>query len=39
VKTEADAFRGELLGNIDAKKLRIATELLETLQTTIESAK
>jgi MarR family transcriptional regulator for hemolysin len=39
VKTEADAFRAELLANIDARKLRIATELLETLQATIESAK
>ena len=39
VKTEADAFRAELLANIDARKLRIATELLETLQATIESTK
>ena len=39
VKTEADAFRGELLAHIDAGKLRVATELLETLQATIESAK
>jgi len=39
VKTEADAFRGELLANIDAGKLRVATKLLETLQATIESAK
>jgi MarR family transcriptional regulator for hemolysin len=37
VKTEADAFRAELLAHIDAKQLRIATELLETLQATIES--
>lgn len=39
VKTEADAFRADLLANIDASKLRVATELLETLQATIESAK
>jgi MarR family transcriptional regulator for hemolysin len=38
VKTEADAFRAELLGSIDAKKLRAATELLETLQKAAESA-
>jgi MarR family transcriptional regulator for hemolysin len=32
VKTEADACRAEFLANIDADKLRAATELLETLQ-------
>ncbi len=39
VKSEADVFRGELLANIDAGKLRVATELLETLQATIDLAK
>jgi len=39
VKTEAELYRAELLANIDAKKLRVATELLETLQATIESTK
>jgi MarR family transcriptional regulator, transcriptional regulator for hemolysin len=38
VKAEADTFRTELLANIDAKQLRAATELLETLQTATESA-
>lgn len=38
VKTEADAFRAEFLANIDANKLRAATELLETLQAAAESA-
>ncbi|HEY3850169.1 MAG TPA: MarR family transcriptional regulator [Steroidobacteraceae bacterium] len=36
VKTEAAAVRKELLGNIDAAKLAVATELLETLQEMIE---
>jgi len=39
VKTEAEFYRAELLANIDIKKLRVATELLETLQATIESTK
>ena len=38
VKTEVDAFRAEFLANIDADKLRAATELLETLQAAAESA-
>jgi MarR family transcriptional regulator for hemolysin len=38
VKVEADAFRAEVLKNVDEKKLRIATELLEALQAVIESA-
>ncbi len=39
VKTEAAALRKELLANIDAKKLALATELLETLQGLIERAR
>jgi MarR family transcriptional regulator for hemolysin len=38
VKTEADAFRKELLGKIDRKKLQSVTELLESLQEVVESA-
>jgi MarR family transcriptional regulator for hemolysin len=38
VKTEAIAFRGDLLANIDRDKLSIATELLEQLQRSAESA-
>ena len=37
VKTEADAFRKELLANIDRKKLQLVTELLESLQANVES--
>jgi MarR family transcriptional regulator for hemolysin len=36
VKTEAAAFRRQLLAQVDAKKLAIATELLEGLQKLIE---
>jgi MarR family transcriptional regulator, transcriptional regulator for hemolysin len=36
VKTEAAALRGDLLANVDQKKLLIATELLESLQGIIE---
>jgi MarR family transcriptional regulator for hemolysin len=38
VRTEADAFRAEILAPIDANQLRIATELLETLQAAAEAA-
>lgn len=38
VKHEADIFRTELLADIDAKKLLIATELLEHLQRVTESS-
>ena len=38
VKSEADAFRKELLTNADAKMLLIATELLEQLHRVAESA-
>jgi MarR family transcriptional regulator for hemolysin len=38
VKHEADVFRTELLADIDAKKLLIATELLEHLQRVTESS-
>jgi MarR family transcriptional regulator for hemolysin len=34
---EADAFRRELLGNVDANTLRVVTEFLEAIQTNIES--
>ncbi len=37
VRTEAAAFRKELLSNMDPKALLIATELLEGLQGTIDS--
>ncbi len=37
VKTEADKFREELLGNVDKKQLLLLTELLEALQTKTES--
>jgi MarR family transcriptional regulator for hemolysin len=37
VKAEADACRAEFLANIDADKLLVATELLETLQAAAES--
>jgi len=36
VKAEADAFRHELLAQVDAKQLASATELLESLQRRIE---
>src|SRR5450631_2626212 len=36
VREEAAAFRKELLADIDPKKLLVATELLEGLQSTIE---
>jgi MarR family transcriptional regulator for hemolysin len=38
VKTEADALRTQLLAKVDAKKLLIATELLEDLREIIDSA-
>ena len=38
VKHEADIFRIELLADIDAKKLLVATELLEHLQRVTESS-
>lgn len=38
VRAEADAFRAELLADIDPDKLRAATELLEALQTAAESS-
>ena len=38
VKTEADAFRTELLANVDAGTLRITTEFLEALQVITEAA-
>ena len=38
VKHEADIFRTELLADIDAKKLLVATELLEHLQRVTESS-
>ncbi len=38
VKTEADAFRMELVGNIDKKKLEMVTEFLESLHAITESA-
>jgi MarR family transcriptional regulator for hemolysin len=38
VKAEADNFRAEILAPIDAKQLRAATELLETLQAAAEAA-
>lgn len=38
VKTEADAFRKELLASVNAKTLLIATELLEQLHRVAESA-
>ena len=38
VKTEADALRSQLLAKVDAKKLLIATELLEGLREIIDSA-
>jgi MarR family transcriptional regulator, transcriptional regulator for hemolysin len=37
VRTEAAAFRKELLDGIDPKKLLVATELLENLQGTIDA--
>jgi MarR family transcriptional regulator, transcriptional regulator for hemolysin len=37
VRTEAAAFRKELLSNMDPKALLTATELLEGLQGTIDS--
>jgi MarR family transcriptional regulator, transcriptional regulator for hemolysin len=37
VRTEAAAFRKELLANMDPKKLLIATELLEVLQGIIDT--
>jgi len=38
VKTEADAFRKELLRQVDKVKLQMATELLESLQQAIEAS-
>ena len=38
VKIEADAFRKELVANVNAKSLLITTELLEQLQRVVESA-
>ena len=38
VRTEAAAFRKELLANMDPKKLLIATELLEFLQGIIDTS-
>jgi MarR family transcriptional regulator, transcriptional regulator for hemolysin len=38
VRTEAAAFRRELLAQVDAKKLAVATDLLEGLQKLIEDA-
>jgi MarR family transcriptional regulator for hemolysin len=38
VRTEAATFRKELLANVDPKKLLAATELLESLEGTIEAA-
>ena len=37
VRTAATAFRRELLANVDAKKLLLATELLEGLQEIIDA--
>jgi MarR family transcriptional regulator for hemolysin len=37
VKAEADAFRKELLANVDVQQLSVATELLEHLQRVAES--
>ena len=37
VKIEADALRHELLCKLDREQLRVATELLESLQTMIEA--
>ncbi len=39
VRAEADAFRKELLAEIDAGQLQAATELLERLHAIIETAK
>ena len=38
VRAEAATFRKELLANVDPKKLLAATELLESLEETIEAA-
>jgi MarR family transcriptional regulator for hemolysin len=38
VREQAAAFRKELLANVDPKKLLAATELLESLEGTIEAA-
>lgn len=38
VRKEAEVFRMKLLEDVDAKKLRMATELLEALQKAAESA-
>ena len=38
VRAEAATFRQELLANVDPKKLLAATELLESLEGTIEAA-
>jgi MarR family transcriptional regulator for hemolysin len=37
VRTEAAAFRQQLLKDLDPKKLLLATELLESLQGTIDA--
>ncbi|MFI4941116.1 MAG: MarR family transcriptional regulator, partial [Burkholderiales bacterium] len=37
VRYEADIFRNELLSNVDAQRLLVATELLEYLQGVAES--
>lgn len=36
-RVEADAFRSELLANLDAKKMRMMAEALEALQEVAES--
>src|SRR5665213_2702295 len=38
VKTQAAMLRGELLANVDPKRLLVATELLEALQGIIETS-
>ena len=38
VKTQAAMLRGELLANVDPKRLLVATELLESLQGIIETS-
>ena len=37
VKSEAEALRKQLLAHVDAKQLKVATELLETLRGIIEA--
>ena len=38
VKAEASSLRKELLANLDPKKLAVATELLELLNSLLENA-